>query len=182
MLKIKCSHLCIIFRTKKRTQKWQAESSIIQLTLTIETANEAGMKEKAILTMIAAEKASRSYIISSTVHQIFNILKSLEGIIQQRIDTNVRDTAILTLHYLNFLINIQVSYLRHHNPLCAFYANTNSWNLGWAWLHPTKPAYRVRDPSTLYTLFQSILNQMWDLGLSQHTTLSPALLGLVRGQ
>jgi len=31
-----------------------------RMTLTIATANDAGMKEKAMLTMTAAEKASRS--------------------------------------------------------------------------------------------------------------------------
>jgi hypothetical protein len=36
------------------------------------------MKEKAILTMIAAEKASRSYNISYAAYQIIDFLKSME--------------------------------------------------------------------------------------------------------
>lgn len=35
------------------------------VTFTIETANEAGTKERAILTITAAEKASRSYKIQN---------------------------------------------------------------------------------------------------------------------
>lgn len=41
----------------------------------METANEAGIKEKAILTIIAAEKASRSYIISFASHQTLDNYK-----------------------------------------------------------------------------------------------------------
>lgn len=60
------------FRRKKNTKlkRRQVGSSLTQHTLTIETANEAGIKEKAILTITAAEKASRSYRISSTVSNL----------------------------------------------------------------------------------------------------------------
>ena len=40
---------------------WELNNYASSSTLTIEIANEAGMKEKAILAITAAEKASRSY-------------------------------------------------------------------------------------------------------------------------
>jgi hypothetical protein len=43
--------------------------SVLGNTFTTGTANEAGMKEKAMITTIAAENASRSYKVKMKIHE-----------------------------------------------------------------------------------------------------------------